>query len=67
MPVFGLQVPESLDGVPGDILMPSKSWTNKEEYEQCLKKLAQLFVDNFKQYAEKCPSYMIQGGPQEEK
>lgn len=33
-PVFGLQIPSSLEGVPAEILEPVKTWRDKDKYYQ---------------------------------
>ena len=48
MPIFNLQIPKKINGVSSSILNPRNSWANKEEYDATAKKLAQMFVDNFK-------------------
>ena len=63
MPVFGLGIPEHVEGVSDDIINPRDSWSNKEEYDATLKKLALAFVQNFKKY-ESGTSEQIKGaGP----
>jgi phosphoenolpyruvate carboxykinase (ATP) len=52
MPVFGLQVPTAVSGVPSEVLMPSNTWPDVEGYETTLKTLAGLFVDNFTKFAD---------------
>jgi phosphoenolpyruvate carboxykinase (ATP) len=50
-PFFGLEVPNECPNVPSEVLMPKNTWINKEAYDQSAKKLAGMFIDNFKQYA----------------
>ena len=50
LPIFNLQIPKSLKGVEARILNPRNLWNNKEEYDQMARKLAQMFVDNFKRF-----------------
>ena len=47
---FGFAVPTKLDGVPTEILDPVNTWKDKAAYDQQAKKLAQMFVDNFKTF-----------------
>jgi len=51
-PVFGFSVPKSLPGLEADFLNPAKAWGNQTEYEKVHKKLAQMFMDNFKQFSD---------------
>jgi phosphoenolpyruvate carboxykinase (ATP) len=49
-PVFGFGVVAACPGVPSEILWPRDTWADKAAYDATAKKLARLFVDNFKQY-----------------
>ncbi len=48
--LFGFLVPRACDGVPQDIMSLAASATDKEEFKQRAKKLANDFKDNFKQF-----------------
>ena len=50
MPVFRLQVPKEVTGVPSEALMPKNAWVDKENYDATLEELATLFKDNFVQF-----------------
>ena len=50
-PHFGLLIPEKCADIPQEILLPWKSWNNREAYMQQSKKIATLFQQNFRQYA----------------
>jgi phosphoenolpyruvate carboxykinase (ATP) len=51
LPVFNLQIPKTLEGVAdNNVLNPRNTWENKEEYDKTLKKLASMFIENFKRY-----------------
>jgi phosphoenolpyruvate carboxykinase (ATP) len=50
LPVFGLNVPESVNGVPNEVIWPKDSWSNKEDYDNTLYRLGKAFADNFKKY-----------------
>ncbi|KDD72295.1 phosphoenolpyruvate carboxykinase, partial [Helicosporidium sp. ATCC 50920] len=52
LPLFGLQVPTAVSGVPSEVLLPSTSWADQESYNQTLNKLAGLFIRNFGKYAD---------------
>ncbi|KAJ1569489.1 Protein kinase C-like 1, partial [Cladochytrium tenue] len=63
-PVFGLQIPRAAKGVPPEVLNPAKSWLGtKESFDATLKKLARLFNDNFKAFADKASPEVIAAGP----
>ena len=49
-PIFGLNIPEYLNGVESSILSPRNAWENKELYDLEANKLAVLFIENFKKY-----------------
>jgi phosphoenolpyruvate carboxykinase (ATP) len=49
-PVFGIKVPTSCPGVPGEILDPRQTWKNPEAYDKKANELAKLFQDNFTQF-----------------
>ena len=49
-PVFGLLVPESVEGVPPEILNPRNTWTDKDAYDEQARKLAGMFNENFRQF-----------------
>ena len=50
IPVFGIQTPKELAGVPTEILNPRQTWENKSLYDATRDELAQMFIDNFKKY-----------------
>lgn len=49
--VFGLEIPEAIDGVPSEILHPENTWPDKTAYRETLLKLAGLFRNNFEKFA----------------
>jgi phosphoenolpyruvate carboxykinase (ATP) len=49
-PVFGLAVPEKIDGVPSAVLRPRASWSNGADYDAKAAHLADLFAANFEKY-----------------
>lgn len=62
-PLFELQVPKSVPGVPNEILNPRNCWADKGAYDESLGKLHELFKKNFADYADKCPMEVQQAGP----
>ncbi len=50
IPVFNLSVPKTLDGVDTEVLHPRNTWKDKDLYDQSAKKLAAMYVENFKKY-----------------
>lgn len=51
-PVFGFDVVTAVDGVPSEILVPKQTWADAAAFDRSAAKLAGLFNDNFKQYAD---------------
>ena len=49
-PVFGFDVVTECPEVPAQILQPRETWSNPAGYDAAAKKLAGLFVSNFKTY-----------------
>ena len=46
-PFFGLMVPESMDGVPAEVLDPRQSWSDKAAYDRTARELVSRFEENF--------------------
>ncbi|HSB79687.1 MAG TPA: phosphoenolpyruvate carboxykinase (ATP), partial [Candidatus Methylomirabilis sp.] len=49
-PVFGVLVPSSCPGVPGEVLTPRSTWADPKAYDTQARKLARMFVENFTQF-----------------
>ena len=49
-PHFGLAVPQSCPGVPGNVLNPRESWADKNAYDAQASDLVARFIDNFAQF-----------------
>jgi len=50
--LFNLDVPTECPGVPSEVLEPRNTWVDKDSYDLSAKKLAQMFVDNFKKFTD---------------
>ncbi|OIP68018.1 MAG: phosphoenolpyruvate carboxykinase (ATP) [Oscillatoriales cyanobacterium CG2_30_40_61] len=61
-PIFKILIPETIPGVPDEILDPIKTWKDPQEYEKQAKQLAQLFVENFNKF-EGVPENVIEAQP----
>ncbi|MDD9942789.1 MAG: phosphoenolpyruvate carboxykinase (ATP) [Myxococcales bacterium] len=61
--VFGLEMPLACPEVPSEILDPKAGWSDKKGYEASAKQLAQLFIENFKAYADRAPQTVRDAGP----
>ncbi len=62
-PVFGLEVPIECPGVPAEILIPRKTWSDQAEYDQSRLRLAALFQTNFETYADQASAEIRDAGP----
>ncbi len=62
-PVFNFQVPTQCPGVPDEVLDPSSSWSNKDEYWKKYRQLAMRFIENFRKFADACPPEVLAAGP----
>lgn len=62
-PTFGVMIPESVPGVPGDILNPRNTWSDKAAYDAQALKLAHLFHENFSQFKERVSPAVANAGP----
>ena len=61
--IFNLDIPLSCPQVPSKILDPSFSWSNNEQYVVAAKRLAHLFIENFKRFGEETKN-LAKFGPQ---
>ena len=50
-------------GVPAEILVPQNTWEDKEAYAEGAVKLAELFRENFKTYADGASEETLAAGP----
>ena len=48
---FGFEVPTSCTDVPSEVLIPKNTWSDASEYDATADKLADMFNENFKRYA----------------
>ena len=62
-PVFGLQVPQAVPGVPADLLEPRRTWRDPAAYDAKARELAGLFRNNFALYQGVCPPEVRAAGP----
>lgn len=63
-PVFNLMVPKCCSNVPSEILHPERSWSDRLLFEQTQRKVAMLFVENFKMYESEAAPNILAAGPQ---
>ena len=61
--LFGFEVPLNCPGVPEDVLEPSSSWGNKDEYWKKYDALAARFIENFKLFEKGSSDEVKNAGP----
>ncbi|MFO7608346.1 MAG: phosphoenolpyruvate carboxykinase (ATP) [Candidatus Krumholzibacteriia bacterium] len=61
--LFGFAVPTRCPDVPDEVLDPSSSWGDKDDYWRRYDALAARFRENFKLFADGCPPEIAGAGP----
>jgi phosphoenolpyruvate carboxykinase (ATP) len=62
-PIFGLAIPTTCPNVPDEVLVPKNTWKDPSKYDATAKKLAGLFHENFKKYADQASQAILKAGP----
>jgi phosphoenolpyruvate carboxykinase (ATP) len=62
-PVFGLEVPTAVPGVPSKVLRPRDTWADGAAYDAAAAKLARMFEDNFEKFADEVSAEVRGAGP----
>ncbi len=62
-PIFGLSIPRTVSGVPGEVLRPWESWCDHASWEATAKRLARMFADNFADFADGVAAEVRAAGP----
>jgi phosphoenolpyruvate carboxykinase (ATP) len=62
-PIFNLDVPSGCPDVPSEVLTPRNTWTNGADYDAQAKKLAAMFVENFKTFEGGVTAEVLAAGP----
>ncbi|KAF9272888.1 Protein kinase C-like 1, partial [Linnemannia elongata] len=63
-PIFGLEIPKAVTGVPAEVLNPATAWQGTPEtFNATVSKLAGLFNENFAKYADQATEDVIAVGP----
>ena len=62
-PYFGLHVPERVPNVPDELLNPRNTWKKAEEYDRKAGELANLFIENFKEYEKSVSKEVLSASP----
>ena len=63
-PVFGVEMPTAVPGVPAAVLDPKSTWSDGGRYDAAARKLAKMFRDNFEQFAAQVTEDVRGSGPQ---
>ncbi len=62
-PIFGIQLITQVPQVPANILIPEQAWTDKRAFAASARKLAGLFIDNFKKFESEVAPGVKEAGP----
>ena len=62
-PVFGVQIPTAVPGVPSEILRPRDTWPDPAAYDAKARELAAMFEANFAAYADGVSESVRDAGP----
>jgi phosphoenolpyruvate carboxykinase (ATP) len=62
-PVFRVQVPTQVPDVPGHLLRPRDTWADGDAYDRQAARLARMFEDNFRRFADGVPPEIREAGP----
>ena len=62
-PIFGLNVPQTCENVPSEVLNPKTTWEDKEAYNKKATELAASFKKNFKVFEEYANEEIMNGAP----
>jgi len=62
-PVFGVEVPTAVPGVPAEVLDPRGTWADGAAYDAQARRLADMFVENFERFAGRVGPGVAGAGP----
>jgi phosphoenolpyruvate carboxykinase (ATP) len=62
-PIFGVRVPLCCFDIPAEMLTPRSTWQDPQAFDEQASKLARMFADNFKQFADAVPPEVASAGP----
>ncbi|MBM3449586.1 MAG: phosphoenolpyruvate carboxykinase (ATP) [Armatimonadetes bacterium] len=62
-PVFRLLVPEQVPGIPMELLTPRRTWATADSFDAQARRLAGMFVENFKQFEANVEPRVREAGP----
>ena len=62
-PIFGVEIPNEVPGVPREILNPELSWSDQSAYHEEAASLAKQFARNFEKYRDSVSIAVAEAGP----
>ena len=62
-PIFNIDIPMSCPGVPDGVLDARTTWPDAGSYDEQAKKLAAMFIENFKTFEKDVPASVKDAGP----
>jgi phosphoenolpyruvate carboxykinase (ATP) len=62
-PIFNLEMPTSCLDVPSEVLDPRGTWADKGAYDAQARKLASMFIENFKTFEGDVDKAVVAAGP----
>ena len=62
-PIFGLNIPAEVPGVPGELLNPRNTWSDGDAYDAQARKLAGMFRESFERYADQASDEVKAAAP----
>jgi phosphoenolpyruvate carboxykinase (ATP) len=62
-PIFGLSIPQAVEGVPSDVLDPRATWSDGAAYDAQAKKLAGMFRENITKFGSAVSDAIRAAGP----
>lgn len=65
-PIFGLNVPTEVPGVPAEVLRPRLTWKDQDAYDRKARDLANRFTEAFKPFEAKVSTAVKEVGPKPE-
>jgi phosphoenolpyruvate carboxykinase (ATP) len=62
-PIFGFEVPTACPDVPDSVLWTRNTWGDAEAYDRAARKLAEMFIENFRQFEGGVDRHIAEAGP----
>ncbi len=62
-PLFGLDIPTNIEGVPRQVLNPRSTWDDPRAYDRQAAQLVERFNENFKRFEDGVDEQVIAAGP----